>query len=138
MLERGPELLAPRLVPGRLAPPRGVSSGGPLLWRVHSEGSLITMPGDGNLAEQMATLKPAYEEILMQSGPKTGASRRTPRKRHNVADMDSSDLAALLSPEQRYTFNSKEFQAPTHNGNVCYWISLAHLLVVVACLRGGL
>ncbi|XP_017021675.1 uncharacterized protein [Drosophila kikkawai] len=84
------------------------SSSKTVLWRVHSEGALITMPGNGNLAQQMA--------ILNQGGPKRKYPLHPRKRREEGLDLVTNH--STWSPG--------------------YWITMGHILMVIACHRWGL
>ncbi|XP_017096146.2 uncharacterized protein [Drosophila bipectinata] len=118
-----------------------------LLWEVHSEGTLIQLPGiDSTLSEQMVLLKPVCEEVLWQSEILSGH-----RMCFDQGDSDSSSICSLIANGGKY-INSLIPSAPLSStlpssrdltkepdqkseGHL-YWINLAHILMVIACLRG--
>ncbi|KAH8245299.1 hypothetical protein KR032_008485 [Drosophila birchii] len=78
----------------------------PLLWRALSEGALITMPGDRNLAQQMAILKQP------SSHP------------HKKRKADRDLVFTVVAPHTTWSPG--------------YWITLAHIMAVIACHRWDL
>ncbi|EDV32717.1 uncharacterized protein Dana_GF22003 [Drosophila ananassae] len=122
-----------------------------LLWEVHSEGALIPLPGiDSTLAEQMVLLKPVCEQVLRQTELLSGH-----RMCLDQRDSDSSSTWSLLANGGKYivsrTISASQSGAPSTSPSsrelekesekqksegLWYWINLAHILMVIACLRG--
>ncbi|KAH8317351.1 hypothetical protein KR074_006333 [Drosophila pseudoananassae] len=117
-----------------------------LLWEVHSEGTLISLPGtDSTLSEQMVLLKPVCDEVLWQSEILSGH-----RMRFDQRDSDSSSICSLMTnilpihshipsaalPSTLPASRDLAKEPVQKSEGLWYWINLAHILMVIACLRG--
>ncbi|KAH8366622.1 hypothetical protein KR084_006926, partial [Drosophila pseudotakahashii] len=89
----------------------------PLLWRVRSEGNLTEV------------WKPVHTPNLNQSDYALYCDA--------ISHANSESISSLLTPSMPRDLLIENPKSPVpQNASICYWINLAHLLLVIACLRG--
>ncbi|KAH8273458.1 hypothetical protein KR018_002034 [Drosophila ironensis] len=108
-----------------------------LLWQVHSEGTLIPLPGiDSQLQDQMALLRPMCIEALRHPDILSSAS--------NISATDSNWSVqtawsmGFSTPMSSSCQDLAMLNPPPEPVGPCFWylINMAHVIMVIACLRG--
>ncbi|XP_016986432.1 uncharacterized protein LOC108049684 isoform X2 [Drosophila rhopaloa] len=148
-LKASPSLMQRTLSFDDLAHIKRLHSSEPLLWRTHSEGALGTKPG---IYKQNCTQSDddrydlsSNADCMVNVGQKCSC-----RYTANCVEMDSNDDFEVFNDSlQNRTFEVIEASqlTPTmsqelfteeqpENSSMCYWITLAHLLIVIAGIRG--